>query len=77
MMLPRMGRGSLVSEGSKRPVVYASRTLSKAERNCAHLEKEGLALIVELNQYRSFELITDHKPLFGLLEESKQVSIMA
>ena len=43
------GVGAVLShkmpEESERPVCYASRTLSPAERNYGHIEKEGLALV--------------------------------
>ena len=54
---------------SERPIAFASRTLSKAERGYSQLDREALALVfgVKLfHQYvygRDFELYTDHRPL--------------
>ena len=65
----------VMSDGSERPVSYASRTLSVAERNYAHIEKEGLALVYAVKKYHQylfghkFVLYTDHKPLLGLFSE--------
>ncbi len=70
-------------DGSERPIRYASRTLSKAERNYSQLEKEGLSCIFGIKRFysylfgHSFELITEHKPLLGLLGEQKPISPQA
>ena len=72
-----------MSDGSERPIGYASRTLSPSERNYSQLEKEGLSCIFGIKRFhdylfrRSFELITDHKPLLGLLKEDRPVSPQA
>ena len=64
-------------DGSERPVAYASRTLNAAERNYSQLEKEGLSCIFGIKRFhdylfgRNFELVTDHKPLLGLLKEDR------
>lgn len=67
------GVGAVLShveqDGSTKPIAYASRTLSDAERNYSQLEKEGLALVFGVQKFhpyiygRHFQLATDHKPL--------------
>jgi len=70
----------LTNDGSERPVAYVSRTLSVHERNYAHIEKEGLAVVYTVKKFhqylygRSFDVFTDHKPLLGLLGEHKPIS---
>ena len=81
------GLGAVLShkmlDGSERPIGYASRTLNKAERNYSQLEKEGLACIFGIKRFHDylfgqlFELVTDHKPLLGLLKEDRAVSSQA
>ena len=67
-------------DGSERPIAYASRTLNSAERQYSQLEKEGLSCIFGIKRFhdylfaRHFELVTDHKPLLGLLKEDRATS---
>ena len=81
------GVGAVLSQideqGVEKPVAYASRTLIPAEHNYSQLEKEALALIFGTKCFhnylygRSFTLYTDHKPLQGLLNESKAIPTQA
>ena len=70
-------------DGSERPVGFVSRTLNEAEKNYEQLEREGLALVFGVKRFYSylfgypFTLITDHKPLLGLLSECKSTSPQA
>ena len=67
----------VMPDGLERPVSFVSRTLSAAERNYAHIEKEGLALVFAVKKFheylygQEFTMVTDHKPLLGLFSEQK------
>ncbi len=71
------------TDGSEKPIRYASCTLNSAKCNYSQLEKEGLSLVFGIKQFysylfgHSFILITDHKPLLGLLDSQKPTSPQA
>ena len=70
-------------DGRDQPIAFASRTLTEAERKYSQLEKEGLACIFGVTRFhsyvygRTFSLITDHKPLQGLLGSHCKISPQA
>ena len=70
-------------DGAELPVVFASRSLNRAEVNYTMTEKEALALIFALKKFHhylwghTFTLITDHKPLLGLFNPNKPIPEMA
>ena len=59
----------IMPSGEERPIEYASRTLSPAERNYSQVDKESLAIVWGVKRMhiylygRSFKLITDHRAL--------------
>ena len=67
----------------ERPIAFASRTLSKAERNYSQLDREALALVFgvkSFHQYvygREFDLETDHKPLTFIFGPKKGLPMMS
>ena len=70
-------------DGAELPVVFASRSQNKAERNYSQTEKEASALVFALKKFHhylwghKFSLITDHKPLLGLFNPNKPIPEMA
>ena len=72
-----------MEDGSEKPIAYASRTLSKAERGYSQLDKEALAMLFAVKKFhqflygRHFKFYTDHKPLLGLLNPQKATPAMA
>ena len=70
-------------DGTEQPIGYASCCLSPSEQNYSQLEKEGLSCVFGVKMFhaylfgRSFELVTDHKPLLALLSEYRGTSPQA
>lgn len=68
-----------VIDGFERPIAYASRTLSPAERNYSQLEREALAIMFGVKRFhkyvygRKFVLVTDNKPLSIIFNPTKDI----
>lgn len=81
------GLGAVLShclkDGSVRPIMFASRSLTKAESKYAQIDKEALAIIFAVKKFhkyliaRQFTLITDHRPLLALFGENKAIPTLA
>ena len=77
------GVGAVLShcmeDGSEKLIAFASRSLAPAEKRCAQLDKEALAIIFGVNKFnqyllgRKFTIPSDHKPLQHIFCESKPV----
>jgi hypothetical protein len=72
-----------MDDGSEQPVAFASRTLSKAEKGYAQIDRKALALIFGVRQFhkysvgRSFKLVTDHRPLVKIFGPKERVPTLA
>lgn len=66
-----------------RPVCYASRTLTPAEKNYAHMAKEGLAVVFGARRYyeylygQKFLLQTDNSALSCIFHPEKSIPEIA
>ena len=74
------GLGAVLShetEDGDRPIAFASRSLTSAEKKYSHIEKEALVLVFGVTKFRkyllgrTFTLLTDHRSLVNLLSEDK------
>jgi hypothetical protein len=73
----------VMKNGSEKPVGFASRTLTAAEKGYSQLDKEGLAIVFAVKRFhqylygRVFKIYTDHKPLMSLFSETRGIPPLA
>ena len=78
-----LGQPHRQPDGTERPIVFASQTLTKSERNYAQVEKEALSLVFGVRKFhkflygRTFTLITDHKSLKTILGPKNNIPLLA
>ena len=74
---------SYIVDGEERPKQFASRCLTKAERNYSQIEREALDIVYAVKKFYSFlfshrfTLITDDKPLTTIFVPKSNLPVMA
>lgn len=80
------GLGAVLSHvvgGTDKPVAFASRSLSHAERNYSEIEKKALSIVFGVKRFhnylygRTFKVLTDHRPLIVLFDPKRKASAVA
>ena len=72
-----------LSSGEEKPIAFASRSLTKSEKNYSQIDIKALALVYGIQKFhtylygREFTLVTDHKPLVSILGPKKGVPSVA
>lgn len=67
----------VLEDGLERPIAMGSRTLHIHERRYSQLDKEAASIMFGIQKFhnyligRSFTIVTDHKPLLGILDPKK------
>ena len=81
------GLGAVISHhfpnGVEKPIAYASRSLSPAEKNYSQIKKEGLAIVFGITKCymylygKKFTLHTDHKPSLKIFSPDGATPVLA
>jgi len=73
----------VMDDREKHPIAFASRALTKSERNYSQIEKESLAIVFEVRKFHKylygclFHLYIDHKLLVTILGPKTAVPTLA
>lgn len=75
------GIGAILSHtypsGAERPIAYASKSLTRAEKNYSQIEREGFAIIFGVIKFhhmqKNFTLVTDNEPLMAIFGNKKSI----
>jgi len=80
------GLGAVLSHvwpnGEEKPIAFASRSLTKAEKNYSQIDKEALSIVWGVQKFhnyvyaRFFTIETDHKPLTSIFHPKKGIPVM-
>ncbi|XP_053698952.1 uncharacterized protein K02A2.6-like [Sabethes cyaneus] len=71
------------SDGSEKPIQYASKTLNKTQQNYSQIDKEAYAIVFGIQKFyqylygHRFILITDNKPLSRILSPEKGLPVLS
>ena len=75
---------NVMKESEKRPIIYASKSLTPAEKNYAQIKKEALAIVWSVKRFLLFifgrefmSLNKDHKLLTSIFHPAKNISAIA
>ena len=72
----------VMSDGTGRPIDFASRTLSKTEQKYSQIDKEALSIVWGVKKFhvylfgRSFSLYTDHQPLTSIFHSRNSIPVV-
>lgn len=78
------GLGAIIShiiDNKDRPIMFASSSLTEAQRNYAHLHREALAIVFAVKKFhkyvygKSFTIYSDHQPLREIFNEKKSTPV--